>query len=90
MNKAPDKNQPHIIQIRNTPLSISVYSVKDKPLNMHDDGILEIIFCLSGSVKFAYAYEEFTLNAGEYVSVDKDAYYLYSSNQICAFPFILT
>jgi len=79
MNKAPDKNQPHIIQIRNTPLSISVYSVKDKPLNMHDDGILEIIFCLSGSVKFAYAYEEFTLNAGEYVSVDKDAYYLYSS-----------
>lgn len=67
-----------IIQIGNTPLSISVYSVKDKPLHMHEAGTLEIIFCLAGTVTFAYAYEEFTLNAGEYVSVDRDAYYLHS------------
>lgn len=78
MSKVLDKNQQKIRQIGDTPLSISVYSVKDKPLHMHDAGMLEIIFCLSGSVKFAYAYEEFTLNEGEYVSVDKDAYYLYS------------
>lgn len=67
------------IQIGNTPLSISVYAVKDKPLHMHDAGMLEIIFCLTGTVTFSYAYEDFTLNAGEYVSVDKDAYYLHSS-----------
>ncbi|MEI3517990.1 MAG: hypothetical protein V8R14_00465 [Clostridia bacterium] len=68
----------NIVKIKNTPLSISVYAVKDKPLNMHEAGTLEIIFCLTGTIKFAYAYEEFTLNAGEYVSVDRDAYYLYS------------
>lgn len=75
----------NIIQITDTPLSISVYQVKDKPLNMHETGTLEIIFCLAGTVRFAYAYEEFTLNAGEYVSVDKDAYYLYSDEyNMCA------
>lgn len=63
---------------QNTPLSISVYSVKDKPLHMHPAGTLEIIFCLAGTVTFAYAYEEITLNAGEYISVDRDAYYLHS------------
>ena len=64
-------------QIGSTPLSISVYSVEKAPTHIHDKGILEIIFCLKGSVKFSYAYEEFTLHAGEYISVDKDAYYLY-------------
>lgn len=68
----------NIKKIENTPLSISVYAVKDKPLNMHEAGTLEIIFCLTGTVTFSYAYEEFTLNAGEYVSVDRDAYYLHS------------
>lgn len=68
----------HITKIGNTPLSISVYAVKDKAIHMHDAGMLEIIFCLTGTVKFSYAYEEFTLNAGEYVSVDRDAYYLHS------------
>lgn len=66
-----------IIRIGDTPLSISVYSVESKPTMMNDPGMLEIIFCLQGSVRFAYAYEEFTLHAGEFVSVDKDAYYLY-------------
>lgn len=71
-------NPETIIQIGATPLSISVYAVKDKPLHMHDAGMLEIIFCLTGTVTFSYAYEDFTLNAGEYISVDKDAYYLHS------------
>lgn len=66
------------IDLENTPLSISVYSVKDRPLRMYHSGILEIIFCLAGSITFAYAYEEFILNAGEYVSVDRDAHYLHS------------
>ena len=73
-----------IQQIGNTPLSISVYSVKQAPTTLHEKGTLEIIFCLKGSVKFSYAYEEFTLNAGEYISVDKDAYYLYDGkDNIC-------
>lgn len=73
-----------IQQIGNTPLSISVYSVKQAPTTLHEKGILEIIFCLKGSVKFSYAYEEFTLNAGEYISVDKDAYYLYDGkDNVC-------
>lgn len=67
-----------ILRIEGTPLSISVYAVKEKAIHMHDAGTLEIIFCLTGTVKFAYAYEEFNLNAGEYVSVDRDAYYLHS------------
>ena len=45
---------------------------------MHEAGMLEIILCLTGTVTFSYAYEEFTLNSGEYISVDRDAYYLKS------------
>ncbi len=64
-------------QVGGTPLSIGVYSVEKVPTKINEKGVLEIIFCLKGSVKFSYAYEEFTLHAGEYISVDKDAYYLY-------------
>ncbi len=74
----------HKYQIENTPLSLSVYSVEKTATTLHDRGTLEIIFCLKGSVKFSYAYEEFTLRAGEYISVDKDAYYLYDGqDNIC-------
>lgn len=75
----------NIIRIGDTPLSISIYAVKDKGIHMHDAGMLEIIFCLTGTVTFAYAYEEFTLNEGEYISVDRDAYYLHSDGyNMCA------
>lgn len=66
-----------IKKIGDTPLSISVYSVEKSSTTLHEKGILEIIFCLKGSVKFSYSYEEFTLHAGEFISVDQDAYYLY-------------
>ena len=66
-----------ITRIADTPLSISAYSVESKPTIINPPGTLEIIFCLQGSVRFSYAYEEFTLHPGEFVSVDKDAYYLY-------------
>lgn len=65
------------IQIGNTPLSISTYSVETSPTKMNEQGLLEIIFCLKGSVRFSYAYEEFTLRAGEFISVDRDAFFLY-------------
>ncbi len=70
-----------IQRIGNTPLSISVYSAKQTATTLHERGVLEIIFCLKGSVKFSYAYEEFTLHAGEYISVDRDAYYLYDGRE---------
>ena len=72
-------------QVGGTPLSIGVYSVEKAPTKINEKGVLEIIFCLKGSVKFSYAYEEFTLHAGEYISVDKDAYYLYDGqDNMCA------
>lgn len=66
-----------VVKIEETPLSYSIYSAVSARTTMHERGMLEIIFCLKGSVRFAYAYEEFTLNAEEFVSVDRDAYYLY-------------
>ncbi len=79
-------------QIGDTPLSVSVYSVEKAPTKINENGTLEIIFCLKGSVRFSYAYEEFTLHAGEYISVDRDAYYLYDGkdNMCVSFYFDLT
>ena len=65
------------IKIGNTPLYYSIYSAESTQSTMHERGVLEIIFCLKGSVRFTYAYEEFTLKSEEFVSVDRDAYYLY-------------
>lgn len=78
-----------IRQIGNTPLSISIYSVKSSPTYIHDRGVLEIIFCLKGSVRFSYAYEEFTLHEGEYISVDKDAWYLYEGKDNLCISFFI-
>ena len=80
-----------IRRIGDTPLSISVYSVEEAPTKINDRVILEIIFCLKGRVRFSYAYEEFTLHAGEYISVDRDAYYLYGdgNNLLVSFYFDL-
>jgi AraC-like DNA-binding protein len=86
-----------------SPLGIAVYAAGELPTRVNDD-LLEIIFCLRGSVKFSYVYEEFTLNPGEYISVDKDAYFLTdgSADNLCAsvyldlpryreqYPYILT
>lgn len=76
-------------QIGNTPLSISIYSVEKTNTVMHDAGFLEIIFCLKGSVCFSYAYEEFTLHAGEFISVDRDAYYLYDGKDNLCVSFLI-
>lgn len=67
--------------IKGTPLTISTYAVESSPTKMNAPGMLEIIFCLKGTVRFSYAYEEFTLHAGEFVSVDRDAYYLDSGRE---------
>jgi len=78
-----------IVRIGNTPLSISTYSVENKPTKKNPARTLEIIFCLKGSVRFNYAYEEFTLQAGELVAVDMDAYYLYKGKDNLCVSFII-
>ncbi len=73
-----------IIQIGDTPLSYSVFSLESSPAHKNKEGVVEIIFCLKGSVRFSYAFEDFTLRAGEYIAVDKDAYFLYKGkDNIC-------
>ena len=76
-------------QIGNTPLSVNIYSVNQTATKLHNVGTLEIIFCLKGSVKFSYAYEEFTLHAGEFISVDRDASYLYDGKDNLCVSFYL-
>lgn len=73
-----------IIQMGDTPLSYSVYSVESSPTHKNKEGVVEIIFCLKGGVRFSYAYEDFTLRAGDYIAVDKDAYFLHKGkDNIC-------
>lgn len=64
-------------------MGYSVYSAKSLSTQLQED-VLEIIMCMKGSIKFSYAYEEFTLREGDFISVDKDAYYLdEGKNNIC-------
>ncbi|HML36413.1 MAG TPA: AraC family transcriptional regulator [Bacillota bacterium] len=70
--------------IQNTPVGIRIRNIALVPAHMHEN-IVEIFFCLQGSVKFSYGFEEFILSPGEFVSVDKDAHYLSegSEDNIC-------
>lgn len=75
--------QETIPWIEGTPLGLKIRSVEFVPPHMHED-VIEIIFCLKGSVKFNYEYEEFMLYEGEFISADKDAHYLYAGrDDIC-------
>ncbi|MGN1216918.1 MAG: helix-turn-helix domain-containing protein [Phocaeicola sp.] len=78
-----------IIRIGDTPLSFSVYSVESSPTHKNSPGTVEIIFCLKGTVRFGYAYEDFTLNAGDYIAVDRDAYFLYKGRDNVCVSFYL-
>ncbi len=75
--------------VGDTPLKISIYSAEKTDTTLHETGLLEIIFCIKGSVRFSYAYEEFTLHAGEFISVDKDAYYLYEGEDNVCVSFLI-
>lgn len=65
-----------INRFEGTPLGISIYSADRIPTQLHDENMLEIIFCLKGEITLSYGYEDIPIRAGEFVSVDKDAYYL--------------
>lgn len=75
--------QEKIPWLEGTPLGLKIREIEFVPPHMHED-IIEIIFCLKGSVRFNYEYEQFTLHKGEFISVDKDAHYLYAGkDDIC-------
>ena len=76
--------EKNAVFINNTALKISVYSVRRTPAELHEAGIVELIFCLQGEVVFDYEYEKFTLKTGDFILVDRDAYYMYQGkNCIC-------
>lgn len=81
--------EEQISWIKNTPLGIRIRNIEFVPTHMHEN-IVEIILCLKGSVKFSYGFEEFTLSAGEFISVDKDAHFLYEGkgDNICVSYYI--
>ena len=51
-------NYKDIEQIWDTPLSLSVYSVGKTATRINREGVLQIIFCVKGSVCLSYSYEE--------------------------------
>ncbi|MDO4552404.1 MAG: AraC family transcriptional regulator [Bacillota bacterium] len=70
--------------IEGTPMGVTVRKVEFVAPHMHED-LIEIILCLSGTIRISYCFEEFRLQPGEFILVDKDAHYLYEGeNCICA------
>lgn len=83
-----EKTVENINWIENTPMGINVRAVQFIAPHTHTDYI-EIVLCLGGEIKFSYYYEEFTLRAGDFILVDKDAHYLYDSKDAtCVFFYI--
>ncbi len=69
--------------INGTPLGLIIRNVNYVAPHYHK-GVLEIILCLSGHITVSYCFEEFTLTAGEFILVDKDAHFLCNGvNAVC-------
>lgn len=83
----------HLIQeginwIEGTPVGIDIRGIDYIAPHFHED-VLEIFCCLRGSVLFSFGFEEFVLEEGEFLSVDKDVHYIYkSTDNICASIYI--
>lgn len=72
--------EEEISWIQGTPLGLRIRNIEFIPTHMHED-IIEFFFCLKGSVKFSYGFEEFVLSSGEFISVDKDAHFIYEGTE---------
>ena len=83
------ENKLQKTKIGDTPLSISIYSVTSSPTHINDPDILEIVLCLKGCVNFSCGYDDFTLMPGEYVVVDRDAFFLYKGRDNICVSFFL-
>ncbi|MCQ4637225.1 AraC family transcriptional regulator [Anaerovorax odorimutans] len=74
--------------IEGTPFGISIYSARSLSTQLHEN-VIEFIMCVKGNIRFSYSYEEFTLHEGEFISVDRDAYYLVDGkDSVCVSFFI--
>lgn len=80
--------EPKIIWIEDTPFGYQIGRTTFIPPHMHEN-LLEIIYCMNGTIKFDYAYDELTLNEGEFIAVDRDMHRLHSGdNAVLAFIYI--
>ena len=74
--------------IKGTPIGITIRSIDYVAPHDHE-GVLELILCLTGKITISYFFEEFTLEPGEFILVDKDAHLLYVKEPgICASIYI--
>ncbi len=62
--------------IPETPVGFSIRNVEYVAPHVHE-GVIELILCLTGKVTVSYCFEEFTLERGEFILVDKDAHLIY-------------
>jgi AraC-like DNA-binding protein len=70
------------------PVGIAIRNIDYVAPHAHD-GVIELILCLTGKVKVSYCFEEFTLDQGEFILVDKDAHIIYGQEPgICASIYI--
>lgn len=61
-------------------LSLELINVGEIPIHAHHD-VLEIIFCIAGSVKVKSGFEVFDLNEGDYIAINKeDSHCLFGSD----------
>lgn len=61
--------------IDGTPLGICAYSVKSLSTQLYED-VIEIIMCMRGSVDLYCAYEKYRLTEGDFITTDRDVYFL--------------
>jgi AraC-like DNA-binding protein len=63
------------------PVSLEVISVGEIPIHAHHD-VLEIVFCITGSVKVKSGFEVFFLNEGDYIAINKeDSHCLFGTDE---------
>jgi AraC-like DNA-binding protein len=55
------------------PLTTDIRDIRYIAPHYHD-GILEVVYCLSGSVSVSFGYEQHRLSKGEFISVDHDVH----------------
>ncbi len=70
--------------IENSPLGVNVRRISFVAPHAHEN-MIEITLCLEGSITFDYCFEEFRLQEGEFILVDRDTHYLHSGDDaLCA------
>lgn len=73
-----------ITWIKDTALGVTVRELSFIAPHAHEN-MIEITMCLQGSITFDYCFEEFRLQEGEFILVDRDTHYLHSGeNAVCA------